>query len=176
MSKKAVSRSKRDWLRYLNRKTKGHAVDFAICRRSKNISRPLLVQISGGHRSGKYFADMHKMRRKQRQARFVLIGVTLAFVISVTSCGFNKIKPYLPFCEVQTDAESLELAECETHTILFAGRNRQKKSLPIHRKLISTAKEKLWVIDYESSEDFVRFMVDNCGGIEDELWSKRKGY
>ncbi len=115
--------------------------------------------------AGKYFADMHKIRRKQRQARFVLIGVTLAFVISVTSCGFNKIKPYLPFCEVQTDAEIIELADAKlTRFCLQEGIDKKEFTNP--PKINFYAKEKLWVIDYESSEDFVRFMVDNCGGIE----------
>lgn len=102
-------------------------------------------------------------------------GGILSVVLLAGSCTVKDMVRHSPFCkgEVRTKAEITELAD-DRLTRFCAQQGIDKKEFTNPPKLSLDEKEKLWVIDYQSSNHFVRFMIDNCGSIETSFGPSEK--
>jgi hypothetical protein len=106
---------------------------------------------------------MHTIVGMQKVAWTLLIACALfAFLTGATGCR------YLSTCKgevLRTRAEIMEIAEASLRRFcLRYGIDRNEFGDPPILSL--DEKEKIWVIDYQSTEHFVRFIVNNCGAIE----------
>jgi hypothetical protein len=110
---------------------------------------------------------MYKIMRKSRVFWSQLGGGILTIVFFAGSCTVKDLVRHSPFCkgEVRNRDEILEITDDRLGRFCAReGIDREDFMTPPELTLNET--EKLWTVDYQSSEHFVRFTVDNCGSIE----------
>ena len=115
------------------------------------------------------------MRSKLKRVRLLNIESMLLVVLAFSSVSCSVLKQYLPLCnqKIRGEAEIRKLAGerlerfCATHGL-------DKDAFTEPPRLSLMEKEKIWVVDYQSREDFVRFIVDNCGAVETSFGPREK--
>ena len=108
---------------------------------------------------------MHKVIDIRRCASMVLTGGTIAILLCTSACSLYEIKSFMCQGEVRSKGEIAELADAKLKRFcLQEGLNKNEFGDPPEFTLNEI--EKLWVVDYQSSDHFVRFMIDNCGATE----------
>ena len=105
------------------------------------------------------------MRKMESKVLVAIIGGICSVLAFAAACSVNEMKSYLCRGEVLTKAEIMELADAKLKRFCLS-EGIDKKEFSDPPKLSLEERQKLWVIDYENSEHFVRFTVDNCGWIE----------
>src|SRR4051812_5162689 len=103
--------------------------------------------------------------------RYPLVTALLALSCFSESCNVYEIKKNVCPSDMRTTAEILKVGDdkltqfCDQHAF-----SRSEFTEPPEVRVIET--EKIWVIDYNGRAHFVRFIVDNCGGIETNFGPK----
>lgn len=93
----------------------------------------------------------------------------MAVLLLTSSCSWLEVKRYICNAPKASEAEIKQIAE-ETLTQFCLRQKLDRTAFETQSpRLAFDEKEKIWVIDYQSSQHFIRFIIDNCGSIETSL-------
>jgi hypothetical protein len=108
---------------------------------------------------------MQKVRSRRTRTLVVLMVASFAILAWGGGCNVSRVKDYLCKGEVPNRAQIIELADAKLERFCLQ-EAIDKNEFGESPELTFDESHKLWVVAYQSSEHFVRFMFDNCGSIE----------